>query len=101
MAETYVLIGAGSVSFTRGLVADVLRTGKEIELRLVDVNPDSLRFAEGMAAKMVAAWKAPVRLRTSVDRRELLPGADAVICTVGVGGRPAWEKDFRIPRTYA
>ena len=100
MAETYVLIGAGSVSFTRGLVADVLRTGKEIELRLVDVNPESLRFAEGMAAKMVAAWKAPVRLRASVDRRELLPGADAVICTVGVGGRPAWEKDFSIPRTY-
>jgi len=100
MAQKYVLIGAGSVSFTRGLVADILRTGKEIELGLVDIDPDSLRFAEGLTRKMVAAWGAPVEVTASLDRRELLPGADAVVCTVGVGGRRAWALDITIPRKH-
>ena len=100
MARTYVLVGAGSVSFTRGLVADVLRTGKELVLGLVDTNPEALRAAEGLVAKMIAASGAPVRVRASTDRREVLPGADAVICTVGVGGRRAWERDVLIARKH-
>ena len=95
-----VLIGAGSASFTRGLVADVLRTGWEVELGLVDVSADALRVAEGLVVKMVAAKGAPVRVAASMDRRDVLGGADAVICTVGVGGRRAWEQDVLIPRTH-
>ena len=100
MAERYVLIGAGSVSFTRGLVADILRTGKELELGLVDIDPEALRTAEGLVTKMVAAKRARVRVLASLDRREVLPGAHAVICTVGVGGRRAWERDIAIPRKH-
>jgi len=100
MAPKYVLIGAGSVSFTRGLVADILRTGKELELGLVDIDPQALRFAEGLVRKMVAAKGAPVRVAASLDRRDLLPGAHAVVCTVGVGGRRAWERDIAIPRKH-
>ena len=100
MAAKYVLIGAGSVSFTRGLVADILRTGKEIELGLVDVSPEALEVAEKLVAKMAAASGAPVRIAASLDRRHILPGARAVICTVGVGGRRAWELDIAIPRKH-
>ena len=100
MPRKYVLVGAGSASFTRGLVADVLRTGKELELGLVDVSPEALEVAEGLVTKMVEAKDAPVRVTASTDRREVLPGATAVICTVGVGGRRAWEKDVLIPREH-
>lgn len=100
MADKYVLIGAGSVSFTRGLVADILRTGKEIELGLVDVNPEALEVAEKLVARMVAAKGAPVRIAASLERRDLLPDARAVICTVGVGGRRAWAADVNIPRKH-
>ena len=100
MARKYVLVGAGSASFTRGLVADVLRTGKELELGLVDVSPEALEVAEGLVTKMVEAKRAPVRVVASTDRREVLPGATAVICTVGVGGRRAWEQDVLIPRKH-
>ena len=100
MATKYVLVGAGSASFTRGLVADVIRTGKELELGLVDVCPEALAVAEGLAAKMVAARRAPVRVVASTDRREVLAGATAVICTVGVGGRRAWEQDVLVPRKH-
>ncbi|HPD16855.1 MAG TPA: hypothetical protein PLE19_18060 [Planctomycetota bacterium] len=100
MAARYVLIGAGSVSFTRGLVADIIRTGKEIELGLVDIRPEALDVAEKLVARMAAAKGAPIRITASLDRRELLPGAHAVICTVGVGGRRAWAADITVPRKH-
>jgi alpha-galactosidase len=95
-----VLIGAGSAMFTRGLVADLIQRGEEIELALVDVDPEALSVAEGLARKMIAARNASVKLSAAVDRREVLKDASAVICTVGVGGRRAWEQDVFIPRKH-
>ena len=95
-----VLIGAGSAVFTRRLVADVIRKGWEGEIRLVDIDPDALAVAEGLARKMTEASGAPLAVSASTDRTDVLPGATAVVCTVGVGGRRAWEKDVFIPRTY-
>lgn len=97
-SETVVLIGAGSVSFTRGLTADMLRHGWAGELRLVDIDPHALGVAERMAEKMVQ--DSTIAVRSSLERRELLPGATVVIATVGVGGRRAWEQDVFIPRRY-
>jgi alpha-galactosidase len=95
-----VLIGAGSAMFTRGLVADLIQRGEEIELALVDVDPEALSVAEGLARKMIAARRQSVKLSAAVDRREVLKDASAVICTVGVGGRRAWEQDVFIPRKH-
>jgi alpha-galactosidase len=45
MKERIVLVGAGSAMFTRGLVADLIRTGLDAELALVDVDPAALEVA--------------------------------------------------------
>jgi alpha-galactosidase len=100
MREKIVLIGAGSAVFTRGLVADLIRRGEEAALALVDPDPEALAVAEGLARKMIAAAGARVTLAAAVERREVLRGATAVICTVGVGGRRAWEQDVFIPRRH-
>jgi alpha-galactosidase len=100
MKEKVVLIGAGSAMFTRGLVADMLRRKWQGELRLVDVDPEALAVAKGLARKMIQAKRSPLKLSGSTDRRDLLKGATAVICTIGVGGRRAWEQDVYIPRKY-
>src|SRR5689334_12440724 len=100
MKEKIVLIGAGSAMFTKGLVADVIRRGQETELALVDIDPEALRVAERLTCKMVEAQRAPVAVSAATERREVLAGATAVICTVGVGGRRAWEQDVYIPRKY-
>jgi alpha-galactosidase len=100
MREKVVLVGAGSASFTRGLVADLVSRGQEMDLGLVDIDPGALAVAEGLARKMIEARRAPIKLSASTDRRDILPGATAVICTVGVGGRRAWEQDVFIPRKY-
>jgi len=100
MRERIILIGAGSAVFTRGLVADLIEAGREADLALVDVDPEALEVAERLAAKMIAARAAPVALSASLHRRDVLPGATVVICTVGVGGRRAWERDVFIPRRH-
>ncbi len=100
MKEKVILIGAGSAEFTRGLVADVIRSGVATDLALVDVDLAALETAERLVAKMIAAKQAPVALSAATDRRDVLRGATAVICTVGVGGRRAWEQDVFIPRKH-
>lgn len=100
MKETIVLIGAGSAMFTCGLLGDLIRKGWESEVVLVDIDPVALEVAERLARKMIAARKAPLSLAAHTDRRKALPGATAVICTIGVGGRRAWEQDVFIPRRY-
>jgi alpha-galactosidase len=100
MNERIVLIGAGSAVFTRGLVADLIRLGIKADLALVDTDPHALRVAESLTRKMVSAKKATITVRASLDRRDVLKDATAVICTIGVGGRRAWEQDVFIPRKY-
>lgn len=100
LREEFVLVGAGSAMFTRGLVADLIQRGEECDLALVDIDPEALAVAEGLARKMIEARKSPIKLTASTDRRDVLPGATAVICTIGVGGRRAWEQDVFIPRKY-
>lgn len=97
-----VLIGAGSVSFTAGLVADMILAPDlgPWELGLVDIEAQALETAVGLCRRMVESRDADVQIAGALDRRELLPGADLVICTVGVGGRPAWEADVLVPRKY-
>ncbi|MBN2290395.1 MAG: hypothetical protein JXQ83_13755 [Candidatus Glassbacteria bacterium] len=100
MKEKVVLIGAGSAVFTCGMVADLIRLGWEADLAMVDIDPGALEVAERLGRKMIQARSAPITLEASIDRRRVLEGATAVICTVGVGGRRAWEQDVFIPRKY-
>lgn len=100
MNEKVVLIGAGSAMFTRELVSDIIRDGWECELALVDIDSEALSVAEKLSSKMIEARRANIVLTAAGDRREALKGATAVICTIGVGGRRAWENDVLIPRKY-
>ncbi len=100
MKETVVLIGAGSAMFTRGLVADLIRKKWTGELRLVDIDPVALAVAEKLSRKMLAAGDSAMTLTAATDRRDVLRGATAVVCTIGVGGRRAWETDVFVPRRH-
>ena len=86
--------------FTRGLIRDLIEHKKEVELALVDIDKDALAVAEGLAQKMIELTKASIKLTAATDRRNVMKGATVVICTIGVGGRRAWEQDVFIPRKY-
>jgi alpha-galactosidase len=96
------IVGAGSAMFTRGLVADAIRSnrGRAWQIALVDTEPVILEAMRSLAARMVDAAGAAIRIAASTDRRDLLPGSDYVVITVGVGGRRSWEQDVVIPRRY-
>ena len=97
-----VLIGAGSAVFTRGLLADLIQAPElgPWRLGLVDVDAQALETAERLTGRLVEARGAAIEVAASTDRRDVLPGADVVVTTVGVGGRRGWEADVLIPRKY-
>lgn len=95
-----VIIGAGSAQFVQGLFGDLIHSGRPWHLGLVDIDPSALAVAEGLSRRMVAAKEADITIEASTERREVLPGADVVVLTVGVGGRRAWETDVYLPRNY-
>ncbi|MEN6641268.1 MAG: hypothetical protein ABFE08_02345 [Armatimonadia bacterium] len=97
-----VLIGAGSASFTVGLVADLLISdiADEWTVGLVDIDERALGVARGLVERMVQVKQAPVTVEASLDRTAVLPGADIVVTTIAVGGRPAWEADVVVPQKH-
>ncbi|MHB1356403.1 MAG: family 4 glycosyl hydrolase [Anaerolineae bacterium] len=100
MVQKIVLIGAGSAMFTQGLVADLILSGQPWQLGLVDIDPEALEVATGLSRRMIQYKDAPIDLQSSLDRCDILPGADVVVTTIGVGGRKAWLADVQIPRRY-
>jgi alpha-galactosidase len=100
MREKIVIVGAGSAMFTQGLVADLIERRWDSELCLVDIDSDALDAVKKLVGKMIVAKNAPVQLTASTDSCKVLHDATAVISTIAVGGRRAWEKDVVIPRKY-
>lgn len=97
-----VIVGAGSVEFTRNLLADFLSYPemKDITVGLHDIDEERLRTAERVAHWTAQHFGAEPRIEASLDRTALLPGADFVINTVQVGGYAATQVDFDIPARY-
>ena len=100
MRKKVVFIGAGSVVFASGLIADFIADGGEWDLRLVDIDEDRLEAIWGVAERLIETASAPISLSSSIERKDLLPNADIVVTMLDVGGRRAWEKDVNIPRKY-
>ena len=97
-----VLVGAGSVEFTRNLLGDILSYPELADANIVlhDIDADRLATAEKMARWTAAALGADPRVEAHLDRRAALTGADYVIDTIQVGGARATQLDFEIPRRY-
>ena len=100
MKRTLVLLGVGSTYFTRGIVESIIEKGGEWDLRLVDIDPQCLEIAMLLSKRLVEASNANIRISGSTDRGDVLAGADAVVSTIGVGGRKAWEQDVFMFRQF-
>lgn len=95
-------IGAGSFGFTRNLVRDILTFPllQDSTLALMDVNPERLDFAKRAIERLVRESGTSARVVATLDRREALEGADAVLCTILAGGLDVWKHDILIPDRY-
>jgi alpha-galactosidase len=95
-------IGAGSLGFTRGLVRDILTFPllRDATLVLMDIDKERLAFAKRAVESIVAQGKYPATVVATMNRREALKGADAVLCTILNGGVDVWKHDILIPKKY-
>jgi alpha-galactosidase len=97
-----VLVGAGSVEFTRNLLGDILSYPALADATIVlhDIDADRLATAEKMAVWTAGALGAHPTIESHLERRAALKDADFVIDTIQVGGARATEIDFEIPRRH-
>jgi len=95
-------VGAGSFGFTRKLARDILTFPllRDSTLALMDINPERLDFAYRAVRRLVDESQAPARVVATLDRREALGGADAVLVTILAGAVDVWKHDILIPERY-
>jgi alpha-galactosidase len=95
-------VGAGSVVFTKNLLADILSLPelRDVEIALHDIDADRLATAAAMAGYVARERGAAPSISAHLDRRAALDGAGYVINMVQVGGHEATQLDFEIPARY-
>ncbi len=96
---TIVFLGAGSVVFTRQLLADLLRFPDlpVLDIALHDIEPERLEVARLTAESVARQLGREVRVTASADRRAALAGADFVVNLIQVGGIAATRIDLELP----
>ncbi|MCM8766774.1 MAG: alpha-galactosidase [Candidatus Omnitrophica bacterium] len=95
-------IGAGSFGFTRALIRDILTFPllQDSTICLMDIDEERLEFIKKAVEKIISFGKYPAKLEVTMDRKKALKNADAVICTILVGGVKVWRYDVEIPKKY-
>jgi alpha-galactosidase len=97
------IIGAGSVEFTRSILADLCAYEAlhgSLEIALHDIDEERLTYAERAAAQLVERAGAGYRVSAYADRAPAFEGADYLINEIQVGGYQATLTDFEIPKSY-
>jgi alpha-galactosidase len=97
-----VIIGAGSIVFTRNLCSDILLTPalQRCTIALMDIDPGRLAQAHSLVQKMAEQRGLDAKVEATADRLEAVRGADYVITTFQQGGLDAYRLDIEIPQRF-
>ncbi len=96
------MIGAGSIGFTRKLMADILTVPEfaDTTFALTDISDSNLEMVSQLVRRDIAGNGLPAKGEASTDRRPAIAEADYVICTIRQGGLEAFRTDIEIPLKY-
>lgn len=102
MRKKVAFIGAGSLTFTRKLVRDLLAVPEfdGFELSFTDIDKRHLEMVYQLCARDIRENGSKARLSAFVNRRKVLEGAHYVFNLARVGGLAAFKSDIEIPLTY-
>ena len=97
-----VLIGAGSHSFSKNLITDILTYTefRDSTVTLMDIAAEPLALATALAMKLVKQNGFKTRIESTTDLREALKGANYVIVAIRVGGPDSSKMDKEITLKY-
>ena len=95
-------IGAGSIGFTRRLLADILSVPefRDIEVAFTDINPRNLDMVTQLCQRDISSNGLGIKIQSTLDRREAFKNAKYVISCVRIGMLEAFTKDIEIPLRY-
>ena len=79
-------IGAGSTVFMKSILADILLEPElnSFDIALHDIDPKRLKTSQIVAENICKSLNAPASIKTTLDRKEALKGADFVIVMIQV-----------------
>lgn len=99
MSLKIAMIGAGSIGFTRRLIADILTVPElgSTHFALMDINEQNLSMVQQLVERDILANGLPASVTTTTDRCDALQNADYIICTIRQGGLDAFATDIDIP----
>ena len=102
MSFKVAFIGAGSVSFTRRLLADLLTVPEfhDIEVAFTDINEQNLDMVYQLCQRDIRENGLDIQIQCTADRREAFKNASYVINTVRIGMLEAFEKDIEVALRY-
>lgn len=102
MAIRIAMIGAGSIGFTRRIMADLL-TVPEFEdttFALTDISEHNLDMVAQLCRRDILANNLPATIEATTDRRKAIANSDYIICMIRQGGIEAFQTDIDIPLMY-
>jgi alpha-galactosidase len=97
------IIGAGSVEFTRNVLADLCSYRElhgSVTIALHDIDQERLSLAGAVARQVVERTGSGYVVEEHTERRRAFDGADYLINEIQVGGYQATVTDFEIPKKY-
>jgi alpha-galactosidase len=97
------IIGAGSVEFTRNILADLCSFAElhgSVTIALHDIDEDRLAYARRASESIVRRTGAGYSVEAHGDRRAALDGSDYAINEIQVGGYAGTVTDFEIPKKF-
>ena len=102
MGKNVTIIGGGSSSFVPVLLRRLISSDAlgDAAVTLMDIDPHRLSVMQELGDRLVAGEGSGLTIRSTLDQRESLAGADFVIAAISVGGFDAWADDLEIPGRY-
>ena len=97
-----VIVGAGSIFFTRAVAVGMCKDSRFRggTLALVDTDPDMLDVMARLCRRIIDQSGADLTLEASCVRRQVLPGADFVVLSFSNKGVDLREVETQIPSRY-
>ena len=96
------IIGAGSITFTRRLVMDIMTVPElqETAFSFMDISEEYLERVTKLMRKILNDNGITPQIEPTMNQREAISSADYVISVARVGGLDAFAKDIEIPLKY-
>lgn len=102
MTRKVAFVGAGSLEFTRELLADLMTVPelRDMDVAFTDIDPVNLENVTRLCQRDLAANGIQTKILATTDRREAFRGANYVFNCARVGMLEAFAKDVEIPLKY-